>query len=67
MSETGIKGRDKWLYPTVFVESNYLSLPLIHVSGTQVLIYIYIYIYVCVCVCVPYPAVQVTATVLKIA
>ena len=32
--ETGIKGRDKWSHPTVSVECNYLSLPLIPVSGT---------------------------------
>ena len=27
--EAGIKGRDKYLYPTVIVGYNYLSLPLI--------------------------------------
>ena len=34
--ETGIKGRDKWLYPTDTTGCNYLSLPLIPASGAQV-------------------------------
>ena len=32
-----IKDRDKWLHPTYTVGCNYLSLPLIPASGTQVL------------------------------
>ena len=59
------------LHPRVFVGCNYLSLPLIIASATQVLnyswvtnmcgviglqeIYIYIYIYMCVCVCATHP------------
>ena len=31
-----IKGRDKWLHPTVSVGCNHLSLPLISASGTHV-------------------------------
>ena len=36
MPEAGIKGRDKELHPTDTVRCNYLSLPLMPASGTQV-------------------------------
>ena len=34
--EARIKGRDKQLHPTVYVGCNYLPLPLVPDSGTQV-------------------------------
>ena len=37
--EVGIKGRDRWLHPTVSLGCNYLSLPLIPASGTQIFIW----------------------------
>ena len=38
MPEAGIEGRDKQLDPTVYLKCNYLSLPLIPASVTQILI-----------------------------
>ena len=35
--KAGIKGRDKWLYPTYTVECNYLCLPLVPFSYTTLL------------------------------
>ena len=35
--EAGIKGRDKSLHPSLSVRCNYMSLPLIPVSGTTYL------------------------------
>ena len=39
MSEVCIKGRDKLLHPTIFIERNYPSLSLIPASDTSLLIY----------------------------
>ena len=37
MPEADIKGRDKYSHPTIYMECNYLSLPLIPATGTTLL------------------------------
>ena len=40
--DAGIRGKNKQLYPIDTVECDYLSLPMIPGSGTQVFLYAYV-------------------------